>query len=333
MSTSNVSYSISNGVMNIFIDGESYVVGKDHPKYSEIWDTLRDENYPAIGDLVDRSKVISVWGNNVIVVNNGTIFYKDNQVMDESLVTRMLGMIAQGEDYSPMAKFIDNLMQNPDAKVIPQIYRFLQKNLLPITKDGYFLSYKLVSGKFTDLFSNSIDNSVGMTVKEDRALVDPDPKVTCSKGLHVCSFEYISSHFGIPSDGAAANHSGNKLIICKVNPRDVVAVPTDYNDSKMRCCEYFVYSDITGEVDPAAIFDNKIVWEAKPESLEVNENDDENDDYDYEDDCDYDYEEDDDCEEEDEGYIEKDGIDEVSQVLRTGQVVLRDSKGRFTKKN
>lgn len=33
-------------------------------------------------------------------------------------------------------------------------------------------------------------------------------------------------------------------MVCKVNPADVVSIPTDYNDAKMRCCEYKVVREI-----------------------------------------------------------------------------------------
>ena len=36
---------------------------------------------------------------------------------------------------------------------------------------------------------------------------------------------------------------GNKLMICKVNPRDVVSVPNDCRCQKLRCCKYEVVSE------------------------------------------------------------------------------------------
>jgi Ran GTPase-activating protein (RanGAP) involved in mRNA processing and transport len=37
------------------------------------------------------------------------------------------------------------------------------------------------------------------------------------------------------------------MLEVKVNPRDVVAVPVDYNNAKMRVCEYVVLSVVTNE--------------------------------------------------------------------------------------
>jgi hypothetical protein len=60
-----------------------------------------------------------------------------------------------------------------------------------------------------------------------REEVDEDPNRTCSTGLHVACFDY-------------AKDFGERLIEVKVNPRDVVAVPVDYNGTKLRCCQFEV---------------------------------------------------------------------------------------------
>lgn len=68
----------------------------------------------------------------------------------------------------------------------------------------------------------------------DRSLVDPDKNETCSRGLHFCSFDYIS-HF---------ETQNSRVIIVKINPRDVVSIPVDYNNTKGRCCEYTVLTEV-----------------------------------------------------------------------------------------
>ena len=35
-------------------------------------------------------------------------------------------------------------------------------------------------------------------------------------------------------------------MIVKINPADVVAIPTDYNNTKGRCCKYVVHADCVG---------------------------------------------------------------------------------------
>jgi len=38
----------------------------------------------------------------------------------------------------------------------------------------------------------------------------------------------------------------DKVVVCSVNPMNVVAIPRDYDFQKMRCCEYKVLEDYTG---------------------------------------------------------------------------------------
>jgi hypothetical protein len=86
-----------------------------------------------------------------------------------------------------------------------------------------------------DCASNTFDNSPGKTVTMPRNQVDEDDQRTCSAGLHVCSKSYIG-HFGSGSD---------RIVSVKVHPRDVVSIPVDYNDAKMRTCGYVVLEDVT----------------------------------------------------------------------------------------
>ncbi len=63
--------------------------------------------------------------------------------------------------------------------------------------------------------------------------VDENSEVTCSQGLHVASYSYMD------------HYPGERIVICKVNPKDVVAVPADYNNAKMRVSGY----EVVGEVE------------------------------------------------------------------------------------
>lgn len=76
----------------------------------------------------------------------------------------------------------------------------------------------------------------------ERSLVDDNPNNTCSSGLHVASFKY------------AEDFGSGRLVLCEVDPRDVVSVPVDYNSQKMRTCKYKVIGE-TKESLEGAIFD------------------------------------------------------------------------------
>ena len=77
-------------------------------------------------------------------------------------------------------------------------------------------------------------NAPGEILEVDRNTVDEDDTVTCSRGLHVCSKSYLD-HYG--------TSKGNKVVRCKVHPKDVVSIPIDYNNAKMRTCGYTVIDE------------------------------------------------------------------------------------------
>jgi hypothetical protein len=115
----------------------------------------------------------------------------------------------------------------------------LEKNNLPITSDGHFLAYKKVRKDFKDCHTGTMDNSVGKIVEMERHEVDDNANNTCSNGLHFCSKEYLN-HFG-----------GERTVIVKINPADVVSIPTDYDFSKGRACRYEVIGELGVHPDDA----------------------------------------------------------------------------------
>jgi hypothetical protein len=93
-----------------------------------------------------------------------------------------------------------------------------------------------------------MDNSIGMIVEMERNEVDDNRDNTCSSGLHFCSESYLKS-FG-----------GARTVIVKINPRDVVSIPSDYNDAKGRACRYEVIGEVNVNPDDTVEF-NKPVQE------------------------------------------------------------------------
>lgn len=117
----------------------------------------------------------------------------------------------------------------------------MQVNNLPITKDGCFIAFKMVRADYRDIYTGTMDNSPGCVPKMKRADVDPDKDRTCSRGLHFAALEYVRNG----SYGSSSN--GDRLMAVKINPRDVVAIPTDYNNSKGRACQYLVLKELDWE--------------------------------------------------------------------------------------
>lgn len=147
-------------------------------------------------------------------------------------------------------------MDNPSFRAVQELYGFLEVNDLPITEDGCFLAYKMVTqkddGTLTDNRTKTFDYSVGAPAATmPRNEVNEDPNQTCSAGLHVCAQEYLSSGYTF----------GAVTILVKVNPADVVAVPTDYHNAKMRTCRHETVCEVNpntkGFVFTSSVFTGK----------------------------------------------------------------------------
>jgi hypothetical protein len=145
----------------------------------------------------------------------------------------------EGKNIKPMIKFLENLMSNPSVTAVTELYSFLEKGNLPLTEDGHFLAYKRIRGNWRDIHSDTVDHSIGAKPYMERDQVDWNRNNTCSTGFHFCSFKYLSSF-------ASSNPSTDRIVVVKINPRDVVSIPADYNDTKGRACTYEVFAEITG---------------------------------------------------------------------------------------
>jgi hypothetical protein len=178
-----------------------------------------------------------------IVVEHGYVTYKDAP-LDNTLTSRIIKMREEGFKIDPMVNFLTNLMENPSNRAITELYTFLDAGELPITPDGHFLAYKRVKEDFTDCYTGAIDNSIGKVVEMPRGMVDDESSRTCSHGLHACSLGYLRSFYG------------DKLIAVKINPKDVVSIPRDYNNSKLRCCRY----EVVQELDISLVQDDTPAW-------------------------------------------------------------------------
>jgi len=177
-------------------------------------------------------------------------------------------------------------MQNPSKRAVDETYWFLENYGLPITDDGCFLAYKAVRNNYTDIYSGKFNNTIGAVVSMPRNMVDDNYGVDCSNGLHVGALDYVVG-YGHFRKGEAPATDGNRLLVVKVNPKDVVSVPKYEGHTKMRVCEYTVVSEIKDVVKEL----DKVVYTSNAGNLEPDYNSDDSDDYD----SDYNYDENDSC--------------------------------------
>lgn len=233
-----LNYSITESSVVVFIDGEVYTISSNHPNYRDIIQVLLDNTMSEFNkiyyvlDHVDVKSSIEKYADGRITIEEETIKYEGLDIPMEALAERILKLRGDESSFEHLVKFLDNLMANPSTDSRDDLYRFLSRNNLPITNRGTFLAYKKVNINYKDVHSNTFDNSIGAVVAMPREHVDPDRNNTCSAGFHAASYDYMDSY------------GGDKVVIVEIDPKDVVSVPVDHDDAKLRCCKYTVIGEI-----------------------------------------------------------------------------------------
>lgn len=253
-------YIIQGSNITVVIGTTPHTVSKSHIAYNKLLAAIKANDWDTVQDIIEPKKAVINFGQGNIEIQGDQIFWKGRE-MHNALTKRMVAMIQEDFPVEPLVAFMENLMENPSKRAVNELYGFLEKNTLPITSDGCFLAYKKVRGDYLDCYSGTVLNKPAAymtdedteTLKEasgrknevavevvdgvtvvsmERNLVDDDQNRTCSTGLHFCSKDYLSV-FG-----------GERIVILKINPRDVVSIPNDYNNSKGRCARYEIVDEI-----------------------------------------------------------------------------------------
>ena len=251
----------TNGSVTLYLKNECLTVAPDHPNYNKIIDSIKAGEFNKIENLVNVAKAVSQYTGNRVKIENGQIFYA-GFVVHNTLTDRIIKMMTEGFKFDHMVKFLENLMQNPSARAVSETYWFLENYGLPITEDGCFLAYKAVRSDYTDIYSGKFLNSVGSVVSMPRNMVDDNYGIDCSKGLHVGALDYVVG-YGHFVKGEVRSANGNRLLIVKINPKDVVSVPKYEGHTKMRVCEYTVASEILDVVKEL----DKVVYTSNAEEI------------------------------------------------------------------
>ncbi len=120
-------------------------------------------------------------------------------------------VVSEGDDYSVA---VIGTASTPGVKIIGNLEKLYQ-NLSD-----------LEDNEFTDACTHTMKIVVGKEVSIPRTECDESGAVDCSRGLHVGNSKFPTSSFGAV------------MLLCAVNPMNVVAVPR-YNPDKMRTCAYY----------------------------------------------------------------------------------------------
>lgn len=254
-------YILAGNTVTIMANGKMLKANDTHVNFSSIVDAIKAGEWEQAIALMDIPATIVAQGRGIVTVENGMVMYDDRPVHN-TLTDRMLAMLRDGFDIQPMIEFLQRLMKNPLQSAIDELYSFMEAGQLPITPDGYLLAYKRVANDYYDLHSRRVLNKPaslmsadelttfaervemgecfvqvvdGVTeVSMDRTNVDANRAATCSYGLHFCSYAYLNQFHG----------GSGRIVVVKIDPADVVSIPSDYNDTKGRTCKYQVVYEL-----------------------------------------------------------------------------------------
>ncbi len=232
--------------ITLLINGNLKIITPEKFDFEKIDKALVQEDWKTVLKLMDTKGLIKEIVNDKFQIIGNSLF-REGKLIEGVLADKIVVGIKSGvTDVEPFIKFLDKVNQNEDPIAVRGLYDFLKGGNIPITQKGNIVTYKKIKMDWKDCWTGNIDNSVGQLVTMDRKLVDKNNMNTCSSGLHVASWDYMKSF------------SGSRIVLCEVNPKDVVSVPPDYANTKMRCCRYKVIKEVA--LSSGEIMKDKIIF-------------------------------------------------------------------------
>lgn len=228
-------------------DGEPRLVTDESYIYADVARYLRNGWDPT--DLLDES-LDDFIDDDRLDYDDEDGFSFDGQPVHENVQEVILRYQREGRDATNLIRFLERLNNNPSFRSREQLFTWTQAKEIVIDTDGYLIGYKGVSNDMLSIHAGeavvdgrevvgNIPNVVGSVISMPRSQVQDDPNIGCHKGLHVGNFSY-------------ARGFGSIVLEVRVDPADVVSVPSDCSFQKLRTCRYEVIAVHTSDEDDVA---------------------------------------------------------------------------------
>lgn len=238
---------IDNKVIVMFEDG-SYCE-KDDVSQEEFEAIVNADNDDEVFLLMcpDYGKVVKEYNDvqsvfhrvkdsRLLTLEGEIIYWKD--VSELSMPLELVKAILDAEEEDDQIRietyknFWTLMGLNPDEKCRKNLFWFLERNGLIISRCGFFVAYRNVvptkdADVYTDAHSGTTRIEIGKVVTLPREECDNNSDITCSRGLHLGARTWLKQ-----------NYFGTQGLVCLCNPADVVAVPKLDHYGKLRTCAY-----------------------------------------------------------------------------------------------
>jgi hypothetical protein len=240
-------YILSPNSLTIFAGNRPQTIPTSHPRFPEIVEAVNNN---------DEAEIVALLKNNAMLDRTTTDTMQrtvdgikiNGELLPPVLSAHVERILDAGLTAESMIAFWNNVKNN-NQSIVGGLFDFLAYKALPITEDGCFLAYKGVEAngwskrgnKSTVVVKGKVDsqgriyNGVGEEIEVARRSVCDDRDVHCGEGVHVGSLDY-------------AKGWGPKVVVVKVNPKDVVSIPKDCSCQKLRSCGYVVVDEFAQEI-------------------------------------------------------------------------------------
>jgi hypothetical protein len=228
-----IPYTLTPQGISLLVENRPRIISKDHLNFNAVLECVKSGDVAKLKELVDIPAFVAAYTFGKVQISDDSVVLFEGKPLNNAMTDRLVYLIKEGLDPSPIAYFMENLYRNPVKTAHDELFTWLEQGQMPITEDGCFIAYKRVRGDYTSNYDGSTPNIVGTTVSmASRDDADSNFRNECSRGLHFCSYSYLQSF------------RGERTLILKINPEDVVAIPADYDHAKGRAWKYEVIGEV-----------------------------------------------------------------------------------------
>jgi hypothetical protein len=245
-----IAYIVKETGIVLFKDGKTFTADKSFWSYDLIIDRIKTKDFEGIEALFSAKGVTDSISNILekkieveegdIKIENGEVFVGGRKIYG-SISNRIIEMAKNKFDIKPLTNFLIKLLKNPSRTATLELYNFMEKANVTIDEDGFIIAYKKVRHDYFDIHSNTVNYAIGNIVEMSRNEVDDNRNNLCSDGLHFCSFDYLSKF------SSSGSPEKDRVLIVKIDPADVVSIPSDHNDAKARTCKMEVIGEVKND--------------------------------------------------------------------------------------
>lgn len=259
----NIPFQCTDEFLTVVIGGKPYTMPSSNVNFQKAIDALKIGDEESLVGLFDQRIAVANYAEGKVEIKDNKLFC-DGEELHGHVVNRLFNHMEKGLDFKPLMRFIEKLNNNPSRRATSELYNFLEHKQMPLTDTGNFVAYKAVSGEYKDLYSHTFDNSIGQILSMNRNKVCDDANIGCSYGFHAGSYEY--------AQGYAPN--GGHVMLVEISPEDVVSVPLDCGQQKLRTSKYTVVAHCEKVLKEEIYFDDDVDEDFDEDDLEyLNEQD------------------------------------------------------------